>query len=161
MIEIVNGDLLKSNLPLIAHQTNCLGVMGGGIAKAIRNKWPIVYDQYLHYCNEKNKSRALLGNCQICVTGDESIPHVANLFGEYSFTEAVAPNANGRHTDYHALKLALLELKHRALRMDIHSIGIPYKLGCGLAGGDWDGVVYPMIQEIFKDDLINLFIYKL
>ena len=39
MIEIVNGDLLQSNLPLIAHQTNCLGVMGAGIAKAIKNKW--------------------------------------------------------------------------------------------------------------------------
>lgn len=36
MIEIVNGDLLQSNLPLIAHQTNCLGVMGAGIAKAIK-----------------------------------------------------------------------------------------------------------------------------
>ena len=43
MIEIVNGDLLQSNLPLIAHQTNCLGVMGAGIAKAIKNKWNSVY----------------------------------------------------------------------------------------------------------------------
>lgn len=30
MIKIVDGDLLQSNLPLIAHQTNCLGVMGAG-----------------------------------------------------------------------------------------------------------------------------------
>lgn len=43
MIKIVNGDLLQSNLSLIAHQTNCLGVMGAGIAKAIKNKWSIVY----------------------------------------------------------------------------------------------------------------------
>ena len=35
MIKIVDGDLLQSNLPLIAHQTNCLGA---GIAKAIKNK---------------------------------------------------------------------------------------------------------------------------
>lgn len=36
MIKIVNGDLLQSNLPLIAHQTNCLGVMGAGIARSIK-----------------------------------------------------------------------------------------------------------------------------
>lgn len=51
MIEVVNGDLLQSNLPLIAHQTNCLGVMGAGIAKAIKNKWNSVYTQYANYCN--------------------------------------------------------------------------------------------------------------
>lgn len=40
--------------------------------------------------------------------------------------------------------------------------GIPYKLGCGLAGGDWDGVVYPMLQELFANDsTITLYIYKL
>ena len=38
MIKIVDGDLLQSNLPLIAHQTNCLGVMGAGIAKAIKKQ---------------------------------------------------------------------------------------------------------------------------
>lgn len=35
-------------------------------------------------------------------------------------------------------------------------------LGCGLAGGDWDGVVYPMLQELFANDsTITLYIYKL
>ena len=50
MIKIVDGDLLQSNLPLIAHQTNCLGVMGAGIAKSIKNKWSLVYTQYTNFC---------------------------------------------------------------------------------------------------------------
>ena len=50
MIKIVDGDLLQANIPLIAHQTNCLGVMGAGIAKAIKNKWPDVYTQYKDLC---------------------------------------------------------------------------------------------------------------
>lgn len=160
MIEIVKGDLLKSNLPLIAHQTNCLGVMGGGIAKAIRNKWNSVYAQYVNYCKNFDYSKALLGKCQICITGEAPTKLVANLFGEYSFTESVAPYEN-RHTDYDALKLALINLREFCKDEEITEIGIPYKLGCGLAGGDWDGVVYPMIQEIFSDDSIKLFIYKL
>ena len=161
MIKTVNGDLLQSNLPLIAHQTNCLGVMGAGIAKAIKNKWSIVYTQYIDKCRHYNYSKDLLGKCQVCVTEDEPIKFVANLFGEYSFTESVAPFEN-RHTDYDALKKSLLHLKAICENTEITKIGIPYKLGCGLAGGDWDGVVYPMLQELFANDLtITLYIYKL
>lgn len=161
MIEIVNGDLLQSNLPLIAHQTNCLGVMGAGIARSIKNKWSTVYTQYVNFCKCLKHSKSLLGKCQICTTGDEPTNLVANLFGEYSFTESVAPYEN-RHTDYDALKEALLNLKAFCKGMNIIEIGIPYKLGCGLAGGDWDGVVYPMLQELFdKDSTITLYIYKL
>ena len=161
MIKIVNGDLLQSNLPLIAHQTNCLGVMGAGIAKSIKDKWSIVYTQYVDKCRYYNYSKDLLGKCQVCVTEDEPIKFVANLFGEYSFTESVAPFEN-RHTDYDALKKSLLHLKAICENTEITKIGIPYKLGCGLAGGDWDGVVYPMLQELFANDLtITLYIYKL
>lgn len=161
MIEIVNGDLLQSNLPLIAHQTNCLGVMGAGIARSIKNKWADVYTQYVNFCKNLKYSKDLLGKCQICTTGESPIGFVANLFGEYSFTESVAPYEN-RHTDYDALKKALLSLKAFCEDEEVTKIGIPYKLGCGLAGGDWDGVVYPMLQELFANDsTITLYVYKL
>lgn len=159
MIKLVKGDLLQSKLPLIAHQTNCLGVMGAGIARSIRNKWHNVFNQYIDYCKQLNYSRDLLGKCQICQTGYNNTKYVANLFGEYSFTESVAPFEN-RHTDYDALREAFISLKQQALEMGIKDIGIPSKLGCGLAGGDWNGIVYPMIQEIFNTD-INLYIYQL
>ena len=161
MIKIVDGDLLQANLPLIAHQTNCLGVMGAGIAKSIKNKWNLVYTQYANFCKLLKYSKELLGKCQVCITGDKPINLVANLFGEYSFTESVAPYEN-RHTDYKALDLALTILETNCHNSNIKEIGIPYKLGCGLAGGDWDGVVYPMLQELFANDsTITLYIYKL
>ncbi len=160
MIEIVNGDLLKADLPIIAHQTNCLGVMGAGIARSIKYKWSIVYSQYVNYCKSFKYSKDLLGKCQVCLTCDKPINLIANLFGEYSFTEAVVPYEN-RHTDYDALKNALLDLKAFCKTEGLTKVGIPYKLGCGLAGGDWDGVVYSMLQEIFNDNEITLYIYKL
>ena len=161
MIEIVNGDLLQSNLPLIAHQTNCLGVMGAGIARSIKNKWNLVYTQYVDICKNFEYPKDLLGKCQICATREFPIKFVANLFGVYSFTESAAPFEN-RHTDYDALKKALLNLKAFCEDEKVTEVGIPYKLGCGLAGGDWDGVVYPMLQELFANDsTITLYIYKL
>lgn len=134
---------------------------GAGIARSIKNKWNIVYTQYVDICKNFEYSKDLLGKCQICVTGEFPIKFVANLFGEYSFTESVAPFEN-RHTDYNALKKALLNLKAFCEDEEVTEVGIPYKLGCGLAGGDWDGVVYPMLQELFANDsTITLYIYKL
>lgn len=160
MIEIVNGDLLKSDLPVIAHQTNCLGVMGAGIAKSIKNKWNDVFIQYKNLCTNVIDKHNLLGKIQLCATNDIPIKYVVNLFGEYSFTESVAPYEH-RHTDYDALRNTLTVLKEKLVFLDFDKVGIPYKLGCGLAGGDWDGVVYPMLQEIFNDNTITLYIYKL
>ena len=161
MIKIVDGDLLQSNLPLIAHQTNCLGVMGAGIAKSIKNKWNLVYTQYANFCKLFKYSKELLGKCQVCITGDKPINLVANLFGEYSYTESISPYEN-RHTDYYALEIALLALKADCIAYGIKEIGIPYKLGCGLAGGNWDNVVYPILQKLFENNPeITLYIYKL
>ena len=162
MIVQKDGDLLKSGLPVIAHQTNCLGVMGAGIAKQIKRMAPGVYYEYRKLCFSKEDKHTLLGQLQVCSYG-EPVKYIANLFGEYSYAEAVAPFEGNRHTDYDALKNSLIALKNWLIQMNITEVGIPYKLGCGLAGGDWDGVVYPMIQDIFENnqDDITLYIYKL
>ena len=41
MIKEVNGNLLTyPGIQVIGHQTNCLSVMGAGIAKQIKARWP-------------------------------------------------------------------------------------------------------------------------
>lgn len=37
---------------------------------------------------------------------------------------------------------------------------MPYNLGCGLAGGDWE-VVREMLREVFEDTNIRLELWKL
>ena len=42
-------------------------------------------------------------------------------------------------------------------------MGIPYGLGCGLAGGDWN-VVYNIINDVFydcDDNYLHIYICKL
>ena len=46
MISYHNGDLLKSGCDIICHQVNLQGVMGGGIARQIANKYPDVEKSY-------------------------------------------------------------------------------------------------------------------
>lgn len=43
MIEIIEHDLLMLDCDIICHQVNCQSVMGSGIAKQIKTKYPNVY----------------------------------------------------------------------------------------------------------------------
>lgn len=163
MIINKKGDLLKAeDCTAIMHQTNCLGVMGAGIAKQIRCTWPTeVYVPYRKACLDNINTKELLGKIQVLKTNDTPIEYIINVFGEYSFTESECPFPNGRHTDYEALLSCFKKVKQWCKDKNVMNIGMPKNLGCGLAGGDWDGVVYPMIQKIFEDDKdITLYIYE-
>lgn len=155
MVIHINGDLLEADVQLIAHQTNCMGVMGRGIAAQIKTKYPEIYNQYKEFCNSYINSKNLLGQCQIIKLDDNK--YIANLFGQYNYQPK-----NIRHTDYGALQHALIELKEWCKENNITTIGIPDHLGCGVAMGNWDNVVLPMIQNLFEEDNdITLIIVKL
>ncbi len=157
------GDLLKAeDCTAILHQTNCMGVMGAGIAKQIKARWyKEVYEPYRMSCMEHLNTHELLGKIQVMKTNDKPIKYVINVFGELSFTEATCPFPDGRHTDYDALRECFNKVKEWCKEKNVTNIGLPKNIGCGLAGGDWDGVVYPMIEEIFGNDKdITLYIYE-
>ena len=46
MIYWKKGNLLESDCDYICQQVNCQGKMNSGIAKQIREKWPVVYQNY-------------------------------------------------------------------------------------------------------------------
>ena len=145
MVKIVKGNLLDATEDIIAHQVNCMGVMGSGLAKQIRNKYPEVYANYKDYL--KNYKGKILGSAQSVVCHDGKI--VFNLFGQYGY------GRDKQYTDYNALKSALSSLYLFTYNKNL-SIAFPYNLGCGLAGGDWN-VVYKIIEEVFNDYDVNIY----
>ncbi|PFT50887.1 Appr-1-p processing protein [Bacillus thuringiensis] len=159
MIEIVEGNLLDATEDAIVQQVNCQGVMGSGLAKQIRAKHPEVYKMYQAHCDGKNP-QALLGDIQAIYLRDENskpqdeYEFVVNIFGQLNYGRE-----NVLYTNYDALRKGLVTLRDDASELGV-SIAIPYNLGCGLANGDWDNVVYPMIQEIFKDYGVTIYKYK-
>ena len=83
-IKQIDGNLLDSNAELIMHQVNCQGKMNSGVAKAIREKWPKVFTEYLKLVNEKlygsEKAFSLLGVVQPVTVSETQ--KVLNLFGQ-------------------------------------------------------------------------------
>lgn len=151
MIKICQGSVFDSKAPLIAHQVNCKGVMGSGLAKQVRARYPSVFDEYALFCKQHNYSEDALGKIQVVSTHERCI---ANLFAQYSYGRDI------QQTQYEALRKCLWELRAYATKHGIKRIAIPYKLGCGLAGGSWK-VVFPMVYNTFFDFPIVLEIWKL
>lgn len=151
MIEYKDGDLLESGAGVIVHQVNCMGKFASGLAAQIREKWPLVYHEYTRICDkEYDYPVSLLGSIQLVGIGKG---YVANCFGQLSY------GRKGQFTDYKALESALEYVREFASTTNM-SIAIPYKIGCGLGGGDW-AVVEPMIKRVFADYDGTVTIYKI
>lgn len=158
-VTIVDGDLLEAKEGIIAHQVNCRGVMGSGVAKQIKEKWPQAYKTYTSVCEEVNyRPEALLGNViYTSVVGhecEETGILMAHMFGQSDY------GRGGKcYTDYHELRRAMENVANLAHHFH-KSVAMPYKIGCGLGGGDWDGVVLPMIHDIFDPLNVEVKLYK-
>lgn len=150
----IPGSCLDSTAQVVAHQTNCKGVMGAGVALAIRKRYPEIMPEYTNAC--KVLGSKILGTCQILRTNDGR--YIANLFGQNGF--GYGGFGHGRNTDYRALKVALVSLVKHLTINGISAVAMPYKLGCGLAGGDWE-VVSKLLINAFAKRNIRLELWKL
>jgi len=83
IIRNVNGDVTAPIRGIIGHGVNCQGVMGSGVAWAIRNKFPKAYEEYKALCDATADKADLLGTTQIVQITDEL--YVANMFTQFSF----------------------------------------------------------------------------
>ena len=145
-IKEIEGDILDTAADVILHVVNCQGAMSSGISFELRKKWPIVFDTYINWFYEYEKSslqgkgRGILGD--VCLAKVNDFQYVANLFAQEYY------GSDGKkYIDYDALKRCLKTIA--ILPIDGMKIAIPHNMGCGLAGGDWN-VVMTIINDVFK-----------
>lgn len=118
------GDLFDMGFPAIAHGANCVGVMGAGIAKQVRRRWPVLYSRYRADCAD---GVAKLGSWTVY---DDSSPIVYNLFTQFQ----PGPNA-----DLVAIERSLLGALWDCEDRGIDTLGIPM-IGAGIGGLRWEDV---------------------
>lgn len=139
MIKHIKCDIFESGADVICHQVNCQGVMGSGIAKQVRERYPWVYAEYKECCS-LSPDYILLGGYQQVYIDEKRV--VLNVFGQryYGYDKKC-------YTNYDALKQAFEDISktyHNKI------IAIPYLMGCARGGGDWN-IVYKIIEEVFAD----------
>lgn len=109
--------------------------MAGGLAGKIFKQYPEAFEKYKQACKDKTLKLGLIQ--PILIT---KVPYLvlANLAGQ----EKVNPHE--RQTDYVALSNCLNKVNIFATKVN-KQLYIPYKIGCGLGGGDWD-IVSSLIE---------------
>lgn len=161
-IHVVKGDIFNTHCNIICHQVNCQGVMGHGIAKQVKEKYKGVFNEYKRYCDAHADNReAMLGEALIVDIDygaavldwlvDKERKYIANIFGQLTY-------GTGLRTDYKALVLGLEVVANFAKEHNL-SVAIPYKIGCGLAGGDWNKVNI-LIEGVFAGTGLEVLMYR-
>lgn len=159
------GNLLDAPVDYICHQVNCQGRMGSGIAKQIKERWPVVYEEYQKAFNNRTKEisdifggptdpliagETLLGHSQQIKVNDTQT--VINMFAQQYY------GYDGkRYTSYDAFWACLGGIRNSVPKGS--KIGFPAKIGCGLGGANWE-VIFRMIEQVLGEDY-EVYIYML
>lgn len=160
MIKEVKGDLLSVTKGFIVHGCNAHGVMGSGVAKQIRAKYPKCYDIYSNYCKDLREFT------------DSMIVFEHNILGVvpmYQHDDLIIFNAitqfnygtDSRKVDYEAVYRAFETINAYIMgQVGVDRVLNFPMIGCGLAGGNWN-IVKTIIDEVVDDSIEKvLWIYE-
>ena len=142
MLIHVKGNLLNAEEKYIMHGCNDRGVMGSGVALAIRNKWPKAYQDYVNFFKGHDGihiSRSDLGSIIYSPQPDGKV-----------IINAITQKGYGR-TGEKFVKYDAIDDIFRKLNTntDISIVAIPM-IGAGLGGGDWS-VIESIIRSRAKN----------
>lgn len=149
----IKGDITETTIRNIAHGVNCQNAMGSGVAKALFTKWSEVKKQYHEFIANKSKMMnftdiSLLGQIQaVGIIGDGK--WVFNCF-----TQRFYGRDPVKYVNYEAIYECFKSIADTRIR----ELAIP-KIGCGLAGGNWN-----IVEQIINDavgDNIDITVYYL
>lgn len=160
IVNYIQGDITETNIPNIAHGVNCQNKMGSGVAKSLFTKWPEVKEKYHIRCKRSipelllgdHQPEFLLGEHQ-AVYLDNQGKIIYNLFTQLNF------GYDGiKYVNYWAIAKCFMDVNEAIVRNDtVKELAIP-KIGCGLAGGDWN-IVEKIIDDATPD--IDVSVYYL
>jgi O-acetyl-ADP-ribose deacetylase (regulator of RNase III) len=136
MLQHKKGNLLDlaeaGDFDIVVQGCNCFNTMGGGIAREIRERYPVAASVDMETVKGDYRK---LGNWTECDAGETNRFTIINAYTQYNMS---------RGTDVFEYTAFQLILEKLAFVYPGERFGLPY-IGCGLAGGDKD-VIIPMIE---------------
>ncbi len=149
-MKIIEKDILTVESGIICQQVNCQCKMNSGLAKSIRDRWPIVYESFDRFSRKANYwPLNLLGEIDLIQVGIDfgKELYVCNIFGQFNFGYD-----KQRYTDYCALNIGFQKLSRR-IQVSDETVYFPFNFGCDRGGADW-GIVSKMIDYYFPNAII-------
>ena len=142
-MQIQIGDIFESHAQTLVNTVNCVGVMGKGIAKEFKIRFPQMYEEYAMLCAE-NKIRP-------------GVPYLyTNLIGEKVLNFPTKDHWRSP-SKLSYISNGLNWFREHYQELGITSIAFP-PLGCGNGGLTWD-IVGPLMYSKLHDLPIEITIY--
>lgn len=135
-IEYRVGNILNSPCKHILHGCNAQGVMGSGIAKQIRDKYPKAFADYR---DAYERGEVYLGN--VITSRQNDGVTIYNAISQETY------GRNGVHVSYDALGEIFWRLNGYP-ELEYEILAMP-KIGAGLGGGDWN-IIADIIENKSK-----------
>lgn len=146
-MKIIKGDLIElaknGEFDVIVHGCNCFCSMGRGIAKSVREQFPLAFEADL---KTQKADRSKMGSCSYATFQFENQElTVINAYTQYHW------NGDGVEVlaDYDAIRRCMQWIK---VNFSGKRIGVP-KIGAGLARGDWGIISKILDEELDGEDL--------
>jgi len=144
-IGYTEGDVTAAVEDIIVHGCNAQGVMGSGVAKAIRDKWPGAFEVYREAYDERGLA---LGEVIWYTTPEGKL--IAN-----AITQEFYGRDKKRYVDYDAVRKAFTSISGFAKKTG-KSVAMP-KIGAGLGGGNWT-LIENLVEICFDIDTVTVYL---
>jgi len=144
-MKTVFKDILNVRKGVICHQINPF-VMGAGLARAIRAMYPVHYRDFERW--KSTRQRIDMGD--VIFTRVNEHLTIAGMVAQADYGR----KKDHCYTDYQAFTSCLNVLYSFSHDRDIvDHVYLPWKIGCGLAGGDWSRI-QGLIAQFLPDAIL-------
>ncbi|MCD4818842.1 MAG: macro domain-containing protein [Candidatus Cloacimonetes bacterium] len=141
MTKVLIGDLFESKKKVLVNTVNCVGIMGKGIAKIFKKKFPDMFYDYKNRCQEKKVK-----------IGEPYFFSGKNLFSKIEIINFPTKNHWRSPSKLSDVILGLDNFISHYKEWKISSIAFP-PLGCGNGGLEWSVVGKIMYQKLSELDI--------
>ncbi len=148
MIFPVTGDILLSKAHAIAHGIAPNDPFDRGLARALREKWPMMHKDYHHYAHQAHPKPG-----EIWEWGGFGTRIFNLLTQEGTFEHGAKPGRATLANVNHCLK----RLRHEVEKQQLKSLALP-RLATGVGGLEWSEVL-PLIEKHLGGLATPVFVY--
>jgi O-acetyl-ADP-ribose deacetylase (regulator of RNase III) len=144
-MKICKGDLLESKDDVMVQQCNCVTIKAHGLSETISKRYPYanIYSKRISKSANRAKTPETPGTCIISQQFDK--PFVAALLsqicpgkpGQWCKVYDIDPKLDDAASRLKYFKSSLKDLLSTCIKENWKSVSFPFKIGCGLAGGNW------------------------